>query len=104
MSNFIPTISLPRPSGLSDVRGIVQYLGDLNKQLLTRLFPLVARSNNSLQKDGSEAMAAPIVLATYTTATLPTASSWTGGLVYVSDAAAGSKLQYSDGSSWIAAG
>lgn len=43
-------------------------------------------------------------LASYTVATRPTASSFTGQLIYVSDAAANNKLQYSDGAAWVAAG
>ena len=40
----------------------------------------------------------------FTVATLPPAAEHTGEIVYVSDAAAGSKLQYSDGASWVVAG
>lgn len=40
----------------------------------------------------------------FTTATLPAANKNEGLVVYVSDAAAGSKFQGSDGTSWVALG
>ena len=46
----------------------------------------------------------PVALPTYTTATRPNAVLYPGAMIYVSDAAGGSKLQYSDGAAWVAAG
>lgn len=44
-------------------------------------------------------------LPTYTTTTRPAASAKNAGMaIYVSDAAAGSKFQGSDGSSWVSLG
>lgn len=43
-------------------------------------------------------------LPTYTTAGRPAASSMPRGLIFVSDAAAGSQFQGSDGTSWVALG
>ena len=48
--------------------------------------------------------AKPHVFPTFTTATQPTVSSFTGAIIYVSDASAGSKFQGSDGSSWVSLG
>jgi hypothetical protein len=45
-----------------------------------------------------------VQLQSFTTAGRPTASSYTGGLIYVSDGAAGSKFQGSDGTSWVSLG
>ena len=59
------------------------------------------RINRSLPKDGSEAMTSPLKLATYTVATRPAAASWAGGVIYVSDGAAGAKVQASDGTNWV---
>ena len=56
MTDFIPTLSLPKPPSGSDVRALAQYLRDLNRQLVSRLFPLIARVNASLPKDGHETM------------------------------------------------
>ena len=62
------------------------------------------RLNRTLVVDGTERMTGPLPLMSYTVATRPAAASYIGSLIYVSDAAAGNKLQYSDGASWIAAG
>ena len=44
---------------------------------------------------------AVVVLPTYTVAGLPDAADWTGGVVYVSNGAAGSPiLAFSDGTNW----
>ena len=73
--------------------------------LLQALYKMFAeygfRLNRVLPLDGTEAMTAPLVLMTYTTATRPTAASWTGGTIYVSDGAAGQKFQGSDGTAWV---
>jgi hypothetical protein len=45
-----------------------------------------------------------IYLRSYTVATRPSAAAGASQLIYVSDAAVGSKLQYSDGAAWVAAG
>lgn len=52
----------------------------------------------------ADRLTGPFHLATYTAATRPAAASFPGALIYVSDAAANQKLQYSDGSSWVVAG
>lgn len=71
-------------------------------QALVRHFTQIKqRVNGLVPKDGTEAMGAPLVLATYTVATRPTAASWTGGIIYVSDGAAGAKFQASNGGSWV---
>jgi len=59
---------------------------------------------NSLKTDGSFAVGGTIQLATFTLATRPPAASWTGGIIFVSDAPRGSKFQGSDGSSWVSLG
>ena len=76
------------------LRGLLQSLTDIMSRSAVRV-------NATLPKDGTEAMTAPLVLVTYTVATLPTASSWPGGVIYVSDGAAGAKFRGSDGTSWV---
>ena len=61
---------------------------------------LAMRANASLPKDGTEPMAAPLVLATYTVATLPDATLWLRGLIYVSNETGGATLAFSDGTNW----
>lgn len=83
--------------------GTIQKIGNFQN------FPLSLISNNTERLQlgssaGTNSTALPFQLKSYTTAGRPTASTMTGALIYVSDASAGSKLQYSDGSTWIAAG
>jgi hypothetical protein len=53
---------------------------------------------------GKTLVTSPLSLQSYTTATRPNAPDYAGSVIYVSDASAGNKLQYSDGANWIAAG
>jgi hypothetical protein len=43
----------------------------------------------------------PYKLPTYTTATIPPASLWEGGVIYISDAASGANIQASNGTAWV---
>ncbi len=73
----------------------------LLKELL-RLFSISGyRLNRVLPKDGTEAMAAPLELMTYTVATLPTASDWAGAVIYVSDGGSGAVFRGSNGTAWV---
>ncbi len=45
-----------------------------------------------------------VIPRSFTTATRPAAASSTGAVIYVTDAAAGSKFQGSDGASWVSLG
>lgn len=94
---------LPRPP-LGVPRPLAGFLGALLKHLSRAFTETNTRANASLPQDGLEAMRAPLVLRAYTTATRPTASDWAGGAIYVSDGAAGSKFQGSDGSAWVSLG
>jgi hypothetical protein len=62
---------------------------------------LAVRANASLPNDGSEGMQAPLLLKSYTVATLPTASDWESGLIYVSDEAGGATVAVSNGTNWV---
>lgn len=61
---------------------------------------IAVRANASLARDGSNSATNPIVLESYTVATLPTASDWESGLIYVSDETGGATLAFSDGINW----
>lgn len=65
---------------------------------LFRQAPAHLKTSGKLEAGG------PIKPATYTTATRPAAASHTGSIIYVSDGAAGSKFQGSDGSAWVSLG
>lgn len=58
------------------------------------------RANSSFPKDGTEGMKSPLLLKSYTVATLPTASLWTGATIFVSDETGGATLAFSDGTNW----
>lgn len=61
---------------------------------------LAQRVNASFPKDATEAMDAPLKLKSYTVAGLPTASLYTGALVYVSNETGGAIPAFSDGTNW----
>lgn len=72
----------------------------LARALVILLSRMASRLNLALTTDGKDAMEAPLVLETYTVATVPTASSWTQGLIYVSDETGGATVAFSDGTNW----
>ena len=61
---------------------------------------LAVRANASLPKDGTEGMTAPLRLPSYAVDDVPTASLWTGALIYVSDEVGGAIPAFSDGTNW----
>lgn len=61
---------------------------------------LAQRANACMPKDGSEGLTAPLRTQSYTVATLPTASLYEGGMVYVSNESGGAILAFSDGTNW----
>ena len=61
---------------------------------------LAERANASLPKDGTEGMINPLMLESYTVATVPDATLWEGSLIYVSDEAGGAVPAFSDATSW----
>lgn len=93
-----PLLPQSRPQ---TVPGLFSWAGEMARQLTALFQEYGFRVNRTLPKDGSEAMQNPMRLVTVTVATLPTASQWTGAVVYVSDGAAGAKFRGSDGTSWV---
>lgn len=61
---------------------------------------IAERANASLPKDGTEAATAPVLLRSYTVATVPDADIYPNGLIYVSDETGGAVPAFSDGTSW----
>jgi len=61
---------------------------------------IAMRTNAAFPKDGTEPMQSPVRLMAYTVATVPTASLWEGGFIYVSDEAGGAVTAFSDGTDW----
>lgn len=65
--------------------------------------PQVAGSSTErfrVKSDGSAVFSGPPILPTYTVATVPSAATYARGMIYVSDAAGGSTMAYSNGTNW----
>lgn len=99
MRKVVERVSFP-PTGQS----FLQWATAIGQQLSQTLQEYGHRLNNTLPKDGSETLTAPLPLKSYTTAERPSASEHEGAIIYVSDASAGSNFQGSDGSSWVSLG
>ena len=98
-SKVSKTPSLPKPSG-DQIHNIFAWATQMVRVLFNILTSYATRLNAAIVADGSEVMTAPLVLATYTVATVPTASSYTQGLIYVSDETGGAVPAFSDGTNW----
>lgn len=81
--------------------GVDNWAANLTTVLSTLLTSVCQRLNGSLHEDGRVRMQAPLLLAEYAEATLPDATQFPGGLIFVSDGASGQKLRYSDGTTWV---
>ena len=62
---------------------------------------LAMRANVGHPNDGSDAMKAPLLVIEYTVATVPDATLWESGVIYVSDETGGATLAFSDGTNWL---
>lgn len=74
-----------QPIGIEDGRPQDKFLRGLLRTLQGFWSKELHRLNRVLPKDGTEAMTGPLELFTYTVATLPDASDFTGSVIYVSD-------------------
>ena len=61
---------------------------------------LAMRVNAAMLNDGSDNMKGPLLLAEYTVATVPDATLWESGLIYVSDETGGATIAFSDGTNF----
>lgn len=93
---FLPnTPSLPNVGAQESV-----YDGVLNRRLWHILGELLAGHNGAVFVDGQNPMTAPLPLAVYTVAGVPSAALWTGALIHVSNEAGGAVTAFSDGTNW----
>lgn len=67
-----------------------------NAELHRRLIAM--RANAGYPQDGSGGK--PLVLQSYTVATVPAAADYTGAVIYVSDETGGATVAFSDGTNW----
>lgn len=90
------------PQITQDTMPAVRYWASVLVRELLRINQSIAyRLNRSISQDGEVAMDAPLGLKSYEAADLPDAADWEGHVVYVSDAAPGSKFKGSDGTAWV---
>ena len=96
--NLTPVIAKIISGG--SIAGLQQGVQSVIQTVTTELAEHARRVNGLLARDGTEAMTAPIVLASYLKTQLPTASAYTAGLIYVSNEAGGAVPAFSDGTNW----
>lgn len=77
-----------------------QAYQQLVRSVFAELKDHATRVNNAYIKDGTELATGPVRLASYTVATVPDATLYTGGMVYVSDETGGAIPAFSDGTNW----
>lgn len=94
-----PTV-LPVSGFASDVRDLTRVVQALMRTLATELTNHARRLNLALTKDGTEVMTGPLMLLSSTVVGVPTAATYEGGLIYVSNEAGGKTVAFSDGTNW----
>ncbi len=95
VSKLSTSAGLPSPNADTQSWG-----ASLVSALMQQLSYIAQRANGLLAADGTEAATAPVLLKSYTVSTVPTASSYTGGIIYVSDGTSNKRLAVSDGTNW----
>lgn len=89
---------IAKPPAQQDYRVILRYLADLHRTLFITFDRLVATLNAVI--DHLNTPTRPNNLASFTVAGVPTASLWTGALIYVSNETGGAVPAFSDGTNW----
>lgn len=72
----------------------------LTTVLMTELRAHAQRLNLAIPGDGSETPSAPVILKSYTVATLPDPAKYAHGIIYVSNGTSNKRLAVSDGTNW----
>lgn len=94
------TPQIARPFKANTVDAIWSYLTTLTSTVYLEFIDHAQRLNLAITSDGEEPMTKPFVLMAYAKADLPFASSWTYGIVYVTDDVGGAIPAFSDGTNW----
>jgi hypothetical protein len=109
----IPSSALAEPTGDGDQvvtaasPGTTNYLalwsnGDLTDgPVAADVVTTSVGDERYVSMDGSTITSGPINLASYTVATVPTATDYTGSIIYVSDEAGGATPAFSNGTNWL---
>lgn len=96
----IVTVSIAAPV-FQDFGEVQQWASALGRVIIEAIQQHGHRLNASIHQDGGIPMTNPLILAPFTVATLPAAADWEGGIIYVSDGAAGAKFRGSDNTTWV---
>jgi len=80
----------------TDTVSLIAFAASVFTEMVNHAF----RLNQALTVDGAETMEKPFILVPYTVITVPTAASWLGGLIYVTDETGGATVAFSDGTNW----
>ena len=91
-----PTPGLPTPLR-PDVTSLQQFDIDLVRALFVELVSHAIRLNKAVMNDGSEG---PVVLPSHLKTAMPTAATYIGGLIYVTNEVGGAVPAFSDGTDW----
>lgn len=89
-----PSLMSTMPSGL------ISWANQLVAAITREMNYANARSNSLLAADGTEEATGPLLLASYTVTTLPSAATFKTGIIYVSNGTANKRLAVSDGTNW----
>lgn len=96
--NSYPFIT--RPASLTSFSSVADYCQNHATSVQNELVDHALRLNSALVKNGTEGMSAPLPLAVYLVADLPSPAAYSGGILSVSDEAGGYTLAFSDGTNW----
>lgn len=100
MKRVNQTPALPRPDGAPNTTSLARFDIVLVKSLFDEFMAHAQRLNGAITADGADAMQAPLSLAPYAVASLPT-SARDGSIAFASDASGGAVPVYRRGSDWL---
>ncbi len=101
MANKVnPVPIVPRPGHQPEVTALLRYDVDMANATFSELYDHAQRLNQTITRDGGEAMQNPRPLVLYLVAQLPAAALWEGATVYVSNESGGAVPAFSDGTNW----
>lgn len=101
MANKVPTgVRISNPAYLTRIQDVQGYLSLMTRSIGDMLYLLALRANLAMPNDGSEVPIAPVMLNQYSKTALPSAATYTAGLIYVTDDIGGATPAFSDGTNW----
>lgn len=95
-----PIPAFPSLTDASQSYSVMGWAQQLVASLMREWASMTTRSNLLLAGDGTEIATAPVKLASYTVAGLPSAATFAQGIIYVSNGTTNHRLAVSDGTNW----